>query len=127
MRARFAARKSTAGSSPLDGPLVGPDRAVLAPPPRRIRIVFKNIGATWILHVLQLGVVSKLAPFVVHSLGREQNGVWVTIVSLTGFLGLAILGVPMASVRYVAEHVAKKDLPRTNAAISTCLAICLGL
>src|SRR5262249_60264980 len=33
----------------------------------------------------------------------------------------------MASVRYVAEHVARKDVERANAAVSTCLAICIGL
>jgi len=89
--------------------------------------LFKNVGANWALNALQILVLLKLAPFVVETLGRDQNGVWVTIVSMTGVLGLLILGVPLASVRFVAEHVARKDLPRANAAISTCLGICFGL
>ncbi len=89
--------------------------------------MFKNIGSTWILNLLQIAVVLVLSPFVLHRLGNEQNGIWVTIVSYTGILSLLILGVPMASVRFVAEQVAKKDVPRMNAAISTCLAICTGL
>lgn len=89
--------------------------------------MFKNVGANWALNALQILVLLKLAPFVVDTLGRDQNGVWVTIVSMTGVLGLLILGVPLASVRFVAEHVARKDLSRANAAISTCLGICLGL
>lgn len=89
--------------------------------------MFKNIGSTWILNLLQIAVVLVLSPFVLHRLGNEQNGVWVTIVSYTGILSLLILGVPMASVRFVAEQVAAKNVERMNAAISTCLAICTGL
>ncbi len=89
--------------------------------------MFKNVGANWALSLLQILVLLKLAPFVVETLGRDQNGMWVTIVSLTGVLSLLILGVPMASVRYIAEHVARKDLARANAAVSTCLGICIGL
>jgi O-antigen/teichoic acid export membrane protein len=89
--------------------------------------LFKNVGANWALNALQILVLLKLAPFVVETLGRDQNGVWVTIVSMTGVLSLLILGVPLASVRFVTEHVARRYLPRANAAISTCLGICLGL
>ena len=89
--------------------------------------MFKNVGANWALNGLQILVLLKLAPFVVEALGRAQNGLWVTIVSMTGILSLLVLGVPLASVRYVAEHVARKDVERANAAVSTCLGICLGL
>jgi O-antigen/teichoic acid export membrane protein len=89
--------------------------------------LFKNVGANWALNGLQILVLLKLAPFVVETLGRAENGLWVTIVSMTGILSLLVLGVPMASVRFVAEHVARKDQDRANAAVSTCLGICLGL
>lgn len=89
--------------------------------------MFKSIGSTWILNLLQIAVVLILSPFVLHRLGNDQNGVWVTIVSFTGILSLLILGVPMASVRFVAEQVAKKNVERMNAAISTCLVICTAL
>lgn len=87
--------------------------------------MLKNIGSNWTLNLVQILVFMVLSPFVVNALGTDVNGVWVSIVSLTGFLQLLILGVPMASVRYIAEHVARKDTARTNEAISTCLAICL--
>jgi len=100
---------------------------MVGPPPHGTPRLFKHIGSTWILNALQILVLMKLTPFVLDSLGREQNGVWLTIVSLTGVLGLLVLGVPMASVRFVAEQVARKDLARTNAAVSTCLGICMAL
>lgn len=89
--------------------------------------MFKNIGATWILNALQILVLMKLTPFVLEALGKGQNGVWVTIVSFTGIQSLLILGVPMASVRFISEHVARKDVERTNQAIATCLGICIAL
>jgi len=94
---------------------------VAVPPIQR---VFKNIGSTWILNLLQIAVVLVLSPFVLRSLGPDQNGVWVTIVAFTGILSLLILGVPMATVRFVAEQVARRDLERTNAVVATCVVIC---
>lgn len=89
--------------------------------------VFKSIGSTWILNLLQIVVLMRLTPFVIDTLGKDHNGLWITIVSLTGILSLLILGVPMASVRFIAQAVAQKDVARTNAAISTCLGICAAL
>jgi O-antigen/teichoic acid export membrane protein len=89
--------------------------------------VFKSIGSTWLLNALQILALMKLAPYVVGELGTSANGLWVTIVSMTGILSLLILGVPMASVRFIAEQVARKDLDGTNRAISTCLGIALLL
>jgi O-antigen/teichoic acid export membrane protein len=87
--------------------------------------VFKSVGSTWILNVLQIVSVLVLSPYVITKLGDGPNGLWVTIVSFTGLLGLLILGVPMASVRFVAEAAAKQDRERLDKAVSTCLAICL--
>jgi O-antigen/teichoic acid export membrane protein len=96
-------------------------------PVLREQSVFKNVGSNWLVNLLQMAVVLVLAPFVLHRLGPDQNGVWVTIVSFTGILSLLILGIPMASVRFVAEQVARKDPLRMNAAIATCLGICTAL
>ena len=87
--------------------------------------MLKNIGSNWALSAVQILVFMVLSPFVVNALQAQTYGVWTTIVSLTGFLQLLILGVPMASVRFIAEHVAKGDTKRANEAVSTCLAICL--
>lgn len=89
--------------------------------------MFKNIGTTWILNFLQIVALMVLAPFVIHRLGDDQNGMWVIIVGFTDYLRLLILGIPMASVRYTAEHVAKKDTASANRAIATCMGICILL
>lgn len=89
--------------------------------------MLKNIGSNWALNAVQILVFMVLTPFVVSTLGTDLYGGWVTLVSLTGVLQLLILGIPMASVRYIAEHVAKKDTEGANRALSTCMAITLGM
>ena len=84
--------------------------------------MLKNIGSNWALNVVQILVFMVLSPFVVRTLGQDVNGVWQSIVALAGPLQLLILGVPMASVRFITEHVSKGDRDGANAAVSTCLA-----
>lgn len=85
--------------------------------------VIKNVGSNWTLSVVQILVFLVLTPFVVNTLGKSAFGVWETIVALCGPLQLLMLGVPMASVRYVAKHVASGDTRKASAALSTCVGI----
>ena len=89
--------------------------------------MIRSIGSNWALNALQVVVLMFLTPFTLGVLGAGQNGVWVTVVSLTGVLRLLVLGVPMASVKSIAEARGRKDSAGVNRAISTCLAITLGM
>jgi len=82
--------------------------------------MFRNIGSNWAVILVTIGVTYFLMPFVLHTLGQDGYGTWNLINSITGYLGLLVLGVPMASVRYFAEHVAERDPRKLNAAIGTC-------
>src|SRR5438045_7702663 len=70
-----------------------------------------------------------LTPFTIHKLGDDGYGTWNLINAITGYLGLLMLGVPMASVRYFAQHVAAGDEQALNKAVGSCapLYLCLGL
>src|SRR5438105_5622984 len=68
-----------------------------------------------------------LTPFTIHKLGDEGYGTWNLINAITGYLALLALGVPMASVRYFAQHVASGDQQKLNEAIGSCTALYLGL
>jgi len=89
--------------------------------------VFKNVGSNWIVTVVTVVAVYFLTPFTIHKLGDEGYGTWNLINAITGYLGLLVLGVPMASVRYFAQHVAKGDERRLNEAIGSCTALYLLL
>jgi O-antigen/teichoic acid export membrane protein len=91
--------------------------------------VLKNIGSNWVVTVVTVIAVYLLTPFTLHKLGVDGYGTWLLITSINGYLGLLVLGVPMASVRYFAQHVATGDARSLNEAISSCtgLYLLLGL
>lgn len=89
--------------------------------------MFKYIGSSWLLTILQIVVMMKLTPFTLNTLGKQPYGVWLEVVALTGLLKLLIAGVPMASVRFIAEAVGKGDEDALRRVVSTCVAMCAGL
>jgi O-antigen/teichoic acid export membrane protein len=58
--------------------------------------LLRNIGSTWVVTLAGIAATYFLTPFVIHTLGQEGYGVWTLIVSITGFISLLALGVPMA-------------------------------
>ena len=67
--------------------------------PRPARNVISNWGGS----IAYLFVAFFLSPFVVHHLGISRYGVWVLIVSFTGYLGLLDLGVRGTVTYYIAR------------------------
>jgi O-antigen/teichoic acid export membrane protein len=68
-----------------------------------------------------------LTPFVIHRLGAEGYGTWTLITAMTGYMSLMALGVPMACVRYLAQHVAEGDQRKMNETIGSCAGLYLML
>jgi O-antigen/teichoic acid export membrane protein len=89
--------------------------------------MLKNISANWIQTLLTVVVTYVLMPFSLHALGREPYGTWILITAITSYLSLLIIGVPAASVRFIAKHAAAGDLPAMNRAIANCAALYLFL
>lgn len=92
--------------------------------------MFKHIGSNWTLIALRMGVMMILTPLMqdeVRGVGAVPYGVYTGIIALIGFIDLLALGVPMATVKHVAEGVATGDLARTNRAFSTSLGITLSI
>jgi O-antigen/teichoic acid export membrane protein len=89
--------------------------------------MLKNIGSNWFLLIVTVLCTYFLMPFNLHRLGTEQYGHWLLIASLTGYLTLLQLGVPMASVRHMAKAIAENDLPELNRLVASCAGLHLGL
>jgi len=87
--------------------------------------VLRNIGSNWILTLAGISATYILTPFVIRSLGPEGYGTWTLITSMTGYISLLALGVPMACVRYLAQHVAEGDTRKMNATIGSCAGLYL--
>ena len=89
--------------------------------------MIKNIGSNWLVTVVTIVATYFLMPFTIHRLGTDSYGTWNLVNAITGYLGLLVLGVPMASVRYFAQHVANGDEKKLNQAIGSCTALYLLL
>jgi O-antigen/teichoic acid export membrane protein len=89
--------------------------------------MLKNVGSTWVVTVVTVLAMYLLTPFTFHKLGDDGYGTWNLINSITGYLGLLVIGVPMASVRFFAQHVATGDTRKLNEAIGSCAALYLTL
>jgi O-antigen/teichoic acid export membrane protein len=87
--------------------------------------MLRNIGSNWVLIVATIAATYVLTPFVIDSLGQDGYGTWTLITAMTGFMSLLALGVPMASVRYLAQDVAEGDVEKMNKTIGTCLGLYL--
>ncbi|HSB61493.1 MAG TPA: oligosaccharide flippase family protein [Vicinamibacteria bacterium] len=87
--------------------------------------MLRSVGSTWVVTLATIAATYFLTPFIIHSLGREGYGIWTLIVSLTGYINLLALGVPMACVRYLTEHVAEGDSPQMNRVIGSCAGLYL--
>lgn len=89
--------------------------------------MLRNIGSTWAVTVVGIAATYVLTPFVIHTLGTEGYGIWTLIASITGFISLLAMGVPMACVRYLAQHVAERDAVKVNEAVGSCAGLYLML
>jgi len=89
--------------------------------------VFKNVGSNWVVTLVTVVALYVLTPFTIHRLGDDAYGTWMLITAMTGYLSLLVLGVPMASVRSFAQHVAVGDEAMLSKAIGGCMALYLLL
>ena len=69
----------------------------------------KNVGSGWLSLLVHLAVGFFLSPFILHKLGDDAFGLWVLILSLTGYYGLLDFGIRSSIVRYVARFNATRD------------------
>lgn len=82
--------------------------------------MLRNIGSNWVLTLVTIAATYVLTPFVIHELGKDGYGTWTLITSMTGYMSLLALGVPMACVRYLAQYVAEGDSRKINQVIGSC-------
>jgi O-antigen/teichoic acid export membrane protein len=87
--------------------------------------MLRNVGSTWVVILATIAATYVITPFVIQSIGRDGYGVWTLITALTGYLSLFALGVPMASVRYLAQHAAERDTVKLNQIIGSCAGLYL--
>ena len=85
------------------------------------RTYVRSLMANWIGHGANMVVMLFLSPFVVHSLGTTAYGVWSLLMTVTGYLGLAEIGVRVSTGRYINYHMARGEQGEVDRVVSTSL------
>jgi len=93
------------------------------------RQIIKNVGSSWFSLGVNVVLGIALSPFIVHRLGDTAFGIWVLILSITGYYGLFDLGVGSSIIRYVSKFTATGDREQLTKLINTAFFTysCVGL
>ena len=87
------------------------------------RVIIKNIFSNWMSIGVSAAIGFFLMPFLVHQLDNTLYGIWVLIISLTGYGVLLDFGIRSSIVKYAAQYHATDDRESLNGVFSTGLAI----
>ena len=82
--------------------------------------MLKNVSSNWVLTLVQIAVTFVLMPFTIRMLGQDQYGTWILIASITSYLSMLALGVPMATVRFVARYSSGGEQEELDRAVGSC-------
>jgi O-antigen/teichoic acid export membrane protein len=93
---------------------------------RRKPGAIRNVISNWGGYVFSMLIAFFLSPFVVHHLGDSGYGIWVLLISLTGYLGLLDLGVRSAVTRYLAKFHAEGNHEEAGRTASSALQVFTG-
>ena len=88
-----------------------------------IRRVLYNVFSNWATLVVTILVAFFVTPIIINQLGNEAYGIWVIIVSITGYFTVLDFGVNSALVRYISKFHQLDDKARLNAVYSTAFAL----
>jgi O-antigen/teichoic acid export membrane protein len=91
----------------------------------RKRDILRNVGSSWVSLGITILVAIFLSPYVLHRLGDDAFGLWVLVVSLTGYYGMFDLGIRSSIIRYVAKYTATGDREELTRLVNTAL-FCYG-
>jgi O-antigen/teichoic acid export membrane protein len=77
--------------------------------------------------ILQIGISFLMMPFLIHSLGDKQYGLWILVATFMGYYGLLDLGLSSAVSRFISRAIGHNDKNERNIIISTSFYIFLLL
>ncbi|WP_321495896.1 oligosaccharide flippase family protein [uncultured Desulfobacter sp.] len=83
------------------------------------RIILRNLTANWIGHGANLVVMFFLSPYIVHTLGVTEFGIWQLLTVLTGYMGILDLGVRASTGRYIILYLGKNQHEKVDETIRT--------
>jgi O-antigen/teichoic acid export membrane protein len=93
----------------------------------KTNIYLRNLTANWLGYGVKLVVLFFMSPFLIHSLGNARYGVWILLVSLTGYVGLMDIGVMASMSRHINLYLATNNRQKIGYIINTSLFFYMGM
>jgi len=87
--------------------------------------IIKNIFSSWANLVVAVVLTFFVSPIIVHSLGNEAYGLWVIVISITGYFTVLDLGISSAIVKYVSEYFSTEQIEKVRQVFSSSLVVFL--
>jgi len=91
--------------------------------PNIIHQFSKNVFTSWSALGIRVLLVFLINPFIIHTLGDEQYGVWMLVFSIINYLTIFDLGLKQALIRFVSKFLAVNDYKKINAVLNTSFAM----
>lgn len=91
------------------------------------KIIAKNIKFSAINKVASMLYSLIFFPFIVHYTGKEVYGLYILVLTISGYLSLLDMGVGSAVVKYVAEYKGRQDEERINSIINFSLTFFISI
>ena len=92
-----------------------------------VRTYSRNLAASWIVHGANLVVAFFLTPFVIHTLGDVRYGIWSLVLSVSGWIAMADVGLRHSISKYLNEYLAKGDKRHANELVMTSIVLLVAL
>ncbi|MFH1645781.1 MAG: hypothetical protein ABIB11_05095, partial [Candidatus Omnitrophota bacterium] len=78
-----------------------------------------GIGASYFNVIISLLNTLITIPLYLRYLGKEEYGIWLTVLGLVSYLGFSNLGIGDTMINMVTDAYARKDIKKVNTVIST--------
>lgn len=92
-----------------------------------LKTISRNIFSNYVGIGGSIVIAFLLSPFLIHTLGDTNYGVWSVIAALTGYMALLDLGVSSAIAKYVSKYRALNDYQSLNKVMNTGLLILISV
>ena len=76
---------------------------------KRAKGMIYGIGASYMFFAVNMLVNIALIPIMLKSLGNAYYGIWMTVVSVVGYMGILDFGLAFASSKFISEYKVKFD------------------
>ena len=87
------------------------------------RKIIRNSIANYGGFFFQFAIAFFLSPFLVHSLGDTQYGIWSIVAAFSGYMSLFDLGISSSLTRYVSKYNKTGETDKNNNVISSALGL----